>query len=77
MTNVDCMYPDQLINIHNNTVQQYAPCRQAARIVADVPVAAVPVEAVIPWLLCQQTAPVMWERLRSVGFNHCSSPVHS
>jgi hypothetical protein len=42
MPNVDCMYPGQQINIHNNTAQPFAPCRQAA------PIASVPVTASVP-----------------------------
>lgn len=47
MPNVDCMYPGQLINIHNgSTVQLPAPCRVAAHQVAVAPSLDVPVPVV-------------------------------
>ena len=48
MSNVDCMYPGQQINIHNNTAQQFAPCRQAAPQIEAAPASEVPVEVAIP-----------------------------
>lgn len=48
MPNVNCMYPGQQINIHNNTVQEPAPCREAAQQIVAAPAAEAPFAASIP-----------------------------